>query len=344
MRLGFVIGAGPSMRGLANEVVAFERAGLDSVTVSEAYTFDAVSQLGYLAARTERVELATGILPLFSRTPTMMAMTAAGLDFVADGRFRLGIGASGPQVVEGFHGVRYDSPLARIRETIDICRMVWRREKLSFTGKQYQIPATSGSGEGKPLKLINQPVRNRIPITVAGTGERTVALAAEMAEGWEPIFFHPERAKSIWREALTRGKGARFAELAPLEVCVRVPVAVGEDTSAEFEAARAQLALYIGGMGPRGHNFYNDLARRYGYEEVADEVQDLYLAGRIGEARARVPDELVDATSLVGTAGHVRERLGAFADAGVTMINMMPLSANRAHRLRAVELLRDAID
>lgn len=333
---------GRPMAELAAEVADYEAAGLDSVTVGEAYTFDAVSQLGYLAARTERIELATGILPLFSRTPTMLAMTAAGLDYASAGRFRLGIGASGPQVVEGFHGVVYDAPLGRTRETVEVCRAVWRRERLVHQGRRYQVPlpAGVGSGEGKPLKLINKPVRDRIPVTIAGTGPRNAALAAEIAEGWEPIFFHPGRAAHVWGEALAEGRAKRADELGPLDIAVRVPVAVGDDVGHLEGAVRAQLALYIGGMGSRGHNFYNDLAVRYGYPDAARTVQDLFLDGKVKEAAAAVPQELVDSTALVGPAGAVRERIAAFGEAGVTLLNLSFLAPDHATRLRDLESVR----
>ncbi|WP_181778777.1 LLM class F420-dependent oxidoreductase [Pseudonocardia pini] len=343
MRIGLMLDYGRPMAELATEVAEYEAAGLESVTVGEAYTFDAVSQLGYLAARTRTVELATGILPLFSRTPTMTAMTAAGLDYASDGRFRLGIGASGPQVIEGFHGVLYDAPLGRTRETVDVCRAVWRREKVVHQGRRYQVPlpAGVGSGEGKPLKLINRPVRDRIPITIAGTGPRNAALAAEVAEGWEPIFFHPGRAAAVWGEALAEGRAKRAEELGSLDIVVRVPTAIGDDVAHLEGAVRAQLALYIGGMGSRGKNFYNDLAVRYGYPEQARVIQDLFLSGKAAEAAAAVPQELVDATSLVGPRGAVAERLAAFAEAGVTLVNLSPLAPDHSTRLRDIETLRD---
>jgi F420-dependent oxidoreductase-like protein len=341
MRIGLVAGLAPAMAAFGDEVAAMEAVGLESVTVGEAYTFDAVSQLGYLAARTSSLQLTTGILPLFSRTPTLIAMTAAGLDHVSDGRFVLGLGASGPQVVEGFHGVAYDAPLARTRETVEICRTVWRREPLVHTGRRYTIPLPpeQGTGEGKPLKLINRPARARIPITIAGTGPKNVALAAEIADGWEPIFFHPGRADRVWSEALAAGRARRDPELGPLEVVVRVPLAIGTDTAAAFEQARGQVALYVGGMGSRTTNFYNALARRYGYEAEASTIQDHYLAGRVPEAIAAVPDELVAATSLIGTTAQVAAGLRAFAAAGTTLLNVTPLAPSADARIADVAAL-----
>jgi F420-dependent oxidoreductase-like protein len=272
-------------------------------------------------------------------------MTAAGLDYVSGGRFRLGLGASGPQVVEGFHGVRYDAPLGRTREIVSICRSVWRREKLVHVGSHYQIPLPEGqgSGEGKPLKLINKPVRERIPISLAALGQKNVALAAELAEGWEPIFFHPGRVQDVWGAALDEGFSRRPADLGRLEIIVRAPLAIGEDVEAQVEQARAQLALYIGGMGSRGHNFYNDLAVSYGYATEAAQIQDLFLSGQVKAAAAAVPRDLVDAVSLIGPAEHVSERLAAFAAAGASLVNVTPLAEDHKSRVRDVEVLRGLI-
>src|SRR5690348_2835823 len=200
MRIGMPINYSGGFAETVEELADFEAVGLDIVSVAEAYSFDAVSQLGFIAARTSRLTIASGIFQLYTRTPTLTAMTAAGLDFVSGGRFSLGLGASGPQVIEGFHGVPYDAPLARTREIVEICRMVWRREPVHHQGEYYQIPLPPGRGTGlgKPLKIINQPVRPRIPVVLGAVGPRNVALAAEIAEGWQPLFFHPERAHAVW--------------------------------------------------------------------------------------------------------------------------------------------------
>lgn len=325
------------------EIAELEHEGLDGVVIAEAYSMDAVSRLGYIAARTSRVELATGILPIYSRTPTLTAMTAAGLDLVSNGRFVLGIGTSGPQVIEGFHGVAFDDPVQRTREIMEICRAVWRREEVSYDGSAYTLPlpADQGMGLGKPLKLIDTPVRERIPIQVASIGPRNVELTAELAEGWQPIFFHPDRAGAVFGAALAAGSSRRPAELGPLETMTSVPVAVGDDVDEHLEQARQRLAFYIGGMGARGRNFYNDLARRYGYVEEAARIQDLFLGGKRAEAIAAVPDELVRSTSLIGPADHVRERLAAFAAAGVTTIIAQAMVDTREGRLAALAQLRD---
>src|SRR6185295_4336340 len=219
MRIGMFLSYAGGFAETVTDLADYERAGLDIVFVPEAYSFDAVSQLGFIAAKTERVQIASGIFQLYSRTPALTAMTAAGLDYVSGGRFTLGLGASGPQVIEGWHGVPYDAPVGRTREIIEICRMVWRRERLEHAGRHYTIPlpADRGTGLGKPLKLINQPVRERIPIVVAALGPKNVAMAAEIAEGWEPIFYLPERADQVWDDSLAAGRAKRDPSLGDLD-------------------------------------------------------------------------------------------------------------------------------
>lgn len=340
MRIGVQLGYAGGFKEAAEQVVELERAGIDVVAVAEAYSFDAVSQLGYLAARTSRVELVSGVLPIYTRTPALLAMTAAGLDFVSDGRFRLGIGTSGPQVMEGFHGVPFDAPLGRTREVVEICRAVWRRERVSYDGRHYQLPLPGGTGLGKPLKLINQPVRERIPISIAALGPRNVALTAEVAEGWQPVFFYPEKAFDVWGSALAAGFARRDPSLGPLDVMAGVSLAIGDDVQDRLAWAKPQLALYIGGMGARGRNFYHNLATRYGFGEVADRIQQLYLSGRKDEAIAAVPDELVRAVSLIGPRGFVAERVAAFASAGVTTLLAGPLAHEPGEALRFMAELR----
>jgi len=342
VRIGIQASYSGGFHQTAAEIRELESAGLDLATVAEVYTFDAVSQLGYLAAVTDRVELMSGIFPIYSRTPALTAMTAAGLDFVSDGRFTLGLGASGPQVIEGWHGVPYDAPLQRTREVVEICRQVWRRERLVHEGPKYTVPlpAEQGTGLGKPLKLINTPVRDRIPVMLAALGPKNVELAAEIAEAWEPIFFMPERAGSVWGDSLAAGKAKRDPALGDLQIVVGVPVAIGDDVEPMLDLVRPQLALYIGGMGARGRNFYNDLARRYGYEDEARTIQDLYLDGKKDEAAAVVPEELVRAVSLVGPESHVAERVAAFRGAGVTTLVLQPLDDSPESRLRTVETMK----
>jgi F420-dependent oxidoreductase-like protein len=345
MRIGMQINYAGNFAESVADIVALEKAGLDIVAIPEAYSFDAVSQLGYIAAKTERVEIASGILQIYTRTPTLTAMTAAGLDFVSGGRFTLGIGASGPQVIEGFHGVRYDAPLGRTREIVEICRQVWRRERVVHDGKHYRIPlpAGEGTGLGKPLKIINHPVRERIPIMLAALGPKNVAMTAEIAEGWQPIFFHPEKAGAVWGPALAEGKAKRDPALGPLDVSVMVPLAIGDDVASLVDHVRPLVALYVGGMGARGKNFYFELACRYGYEAEAKQIQDLYLDGKKDEAAAAVPADLLGAMSLVGPRGHVKERLAAFAEAGVTTLHVSPLEPGTERRVEAVRQLRDLL-
>jgi F420-dependent oxidoreductase-like protein len=266
-------------------------------------------------------------------------MTAAGLDFVSDGRFRLGIGTSGPQVIEGFHGIEFDAPIGRTREIVEICRAVWRRERVQYAGKHYQLPlpADRGTGLGKPLQLINHPVRERIPITIASLGPKNVELTAEIAEGWQPVFYLPEKADSIWGEALAAGTAKRDPALGPLDVMVHASLAIGDDVEERLDWVKPQLALYIGGMGAKGRNFYHNLAMRYGFGEVANQIQELYLSGRKREATDLVPDELVRGMSLVGPRGFIAERLAAFAEAGVTTMLVSPLAADPEESVRHVE-------
>ncbi|WP_329424531.1 LLM class F420-dependent oxidoreductase [Streptosporangium sp. NBC_01495] len=343
MRIGMALNYSGGFKETVAELADYEKAGLDIVFVAEAYSFDAVSQLGYIAARTERLQIAAGILPIYSRTPALLAMTAAGLDYVSDGRFTLGLGASGPQVVEGFHGVPYTAPLGRTREVIEICRQVWRRERLTYEGRHYTVPlpADQGTGLGKPLKLINHPVRERIPVVIAAIGPKNVELAAELAEGWEPIFYVPEKAADVWGASLAAGKAKRDPALGELDVIAQAALAIGDDVSGWLELGRPMAALYIGGMGAKGRNFYNDLARRYGYEKEAEQIQNLYLDGRKDEAAALVPHELLEKMSLIGPEGHVRERLQAMRESGVTTVNVAPLAGTHEERVRLIERVRE---
>lgn len=331
MKLSMQLSYRDGFREAAQQLADYEKAGLDVVWVAEAYGFDGVSLMGYIAALTEHVQIGSGILPLYSRTPTLLAMSAAGVDALSDGRCILGIGASGPQVIEGFHGVPYDKPLARTREIVDICRKVWAREdRLTHDGPLYPLPLPEGRGTdlGKPLKIIAHPVRSRIPIFVAALGEKNVEMAAEIAEGWLPLFFLPERARTVFGPALAAGADKRSPDLPPLEISAGGLACIGERerTRAVLDTfARPVAALYIGGMGARGKNFYNALVRRYGFEAEAEEIQRLYLAGKRDEAAAKVPDELLELTNLCGSEGFVRERIAAFREAGVTVLSAIPI-------------------
>ncbi|MEV3901441.1 LLM class F420-dependent oxidoreductase [Mycobacterium sp. NPDC050551] len=345
MRTGIFLSYAGGFKEAVEDVVELEKVGVGIALVAEAYSYDAISQLGYLAAKTSTIELGSGVVPIYVRTPSLLAMTAAGLDYVSDGRFRLGIGTSGPQVMEGFHGVPFDAPLGRTREVVEICRQVWRRENVVHNGRHYQIPlpADRGTGLGKPLHLINHPVRERIPITIAALGPKNVELTAEIAEGWQPVFFFPEKADDVWGDALRGGSAKRDPQLGPLDVMVSASLAIGDDVEDRLAWAKPQLALYIGGMGARGQNFYHKLATRYGYGEIADHIQDLFLAGKKAEAIDAVPDELVRSVSLVGTRGFVKERLAAFAEAGVTTMLVHPLTGDRRESVRFVEELQSLL-
>jgi F420-dependent oxidoreductase-like protein len=346
MRIAMELGYG-NLKETVQNLGDFENAGLDMVSVGEAYSFDAVSQLGYVAAKTN-LEITSGILQMYARTPACTAQSAAALDYLCDGRFTLGIGASGPQVVEGFHGVRYDSPVGRTREIVEICRQVWRRQPLQHSGRHYEIPLPQGGGPGKPLKLINHPVRSAIPITIAAMGPKNVELTAELAENWEPFFFHPEKALEVWSEPLAAGAARRDSALGPLGIVVSAFVLIIDDAqlaqAAIDLAVRPHLALYIGGMGSREQNFYNDLAHRYGYGEAALRVQDLFLSGKREEAAAAVPEELARAVSLIGTPAEVAERITQMQKAGVSTIKARPVALEHADKVGAIERLRSLID
>jgi len=327
MKLGMQLGYAGGFKEGVEQLATLEKAGLDVVWVAEAYGFDAVSHMGYVAAKTERVQIGSGILPIYSRTPTLLAQTAAGVDYVSGGRTILGLGASGPQVIEGWHGVPFDRPLQRTREIIDICRRVWRREVITHDGSCYTLPLPSekGTGLGKPLKMLTHPVRDRIPIYVASIGPKNVEETAEVADGWLPIFYVPEKAKDVWGESLEKGGANRSTDLAALEVVAGGMVAIGDGLENLKEMGRPMVALYVGGMGARGKNFYNSLAQRYGFEKEAKEVQDLYLSGKKEEAAAAVPQALIDSMALIGSPGYVKERIAAYKESGVTVLNITPM-------------------
>ena len=330
MKLGTTVGMRDDPDKFAAHAKRLEDVGVDYLWTGEAYTADAVSTMGFLAAVTRKAQIGSSILPLYSRTPTLMAMTAVGLDKLSRGRFVLGLGASGPQVIEGFHGVPYDAPLARTREIIEICRSVWRRDRLVHEGANYQVPLAEGQGTGlgKALKIMDHPVRERIPIFVASLGPKNVAMTAELAEGWLPLHYWPDRAHELWGSSLEEGKAARSPDLPPLEIVAGGSLAIGDDVDALRDRDRPMLALYYGGMGAKGKNFYNDVLRRYGYEKEAEQIQDLYLGGDRKAAAALIPDELVAGMSLIGDAGFVKDRIAAYRESGVTVLNVQPVGPN----------------
>jgi F420-dependent oxidoreductase-like protein len=325
MRLGISFGyqdwgAGlPGAIALAQEA---DRLGYHSGWVAEAYGTDAITPITWLLAHTEHLKMGSAIAQMPARAPAMTAMTAVTLDLMSGGRFLLGIGASGPQVSEGWYGEQYGKPLAKTREYLDIVRTVWKREApLEHHGEFYDIPynGPGATGLGKPLKIIVHPRTAEIPIYIASIGPKNVELTAEIADGWLPIFYSPTRAHDVWGDALARGFAAGDADrAASFDVAPTVTVVLGDDVQALRDKVKPMVALYVGGMGAKGKNFYNDLACRYGYEDVAAEIQDLYLGGNKAEATALVPDDLVDDVSLIGPKERIADRLDIWKDAGVT--------------------------
>ncbi len=342
MQIGYSGGFAESVA----QVQALEKAGMDIVYVAEAYGYDAPTLMGYLAAETETIQIASGILPIYTRTPTLLAMTAAGLDELSGGRAILGLGASGPQVIEGFHGVPYDAPIGRTREIIDICRKVWKREEpVVHDGKRYQLPLPEGQGTGlgKPLKMITHPRRADIPIHVASLGPKNVQMTAELADGWLPILFHPERAKDVWGADVDAGLAKRSAELGPLDVIAGGLLSIGPESQVGGfrDFTRGMVALYVGGMGARDRNFYNQLFQRYGYEAEAKQIQDLYLDGKKQEAAAAVPESFLEETSLCGDEGYVKDRIAQFKAAGVTVLNVTPIAPDLEGQQRMIAKVKE---
>jgi len=334
-------------RGMAQEVAALEKAGVDTFWFAESYSVDSVSAMGYYAALTERATLASGILNIYSRTPAALAMTAAGIDELSQGRFMLGLGASGPQVIEGFHGVAFDTSVTRMRETVEVCRKVWKREeKLTYDGQTIHIPLPEGQGTGlgKPLKIINHPYREDIPIALATLGARSVEMTAEIADAWLPAFFMAESAQDVWGVALSAGSDRRAPDRPPLQIYAGGPVAIGDGLEAYRDMARPRTALYVGGMGAKDRNFYNQIFRQYGYVEEAEAIQQLYLAGRKSEAEAAIPQAFLDATSLVGPEAFVRDRLAVYEAAGVTHLHVSFLGTTTAERVRHCDALKNIME
>src|SRR3989475_11561945 len=319
MRLGFAMGYAPpgtnptELIELAGEA---ERLGYDSAWAAEAWGTHRVPGLSWLAATTSTLKLGAGIMQIPARTPAMTAMTAATLDLMSGGRFLLGLGTSGPQVAEGWHGQAFGKPLGRTREYVEIVRAVINRELVEHRGDHYEIPYTGeeATGLGKPLKLMMHPVRSQIPIYLAAIGPKNVALAVEVADGWLPVWLSPERLDDVFGDALAVARdGFDVAAFS-------VPVALSGDLQAARDFVKPHLALYVGGMGARGQNFYNTLVGRYGYEAEAATIQDLYLGGKKLEAIAAVPDALVDEVALVGSRERIADRLGAWRESGVTTL------------------------
>jgi len=326
VKLGLFLKTAEAAQGLNMDVVLeAERLGYDSCWAGESYSSDAVTPVTWVLARTTKIKAGTSIMQMSARTPAMAAMTAMTLQALSGGRFLCGIGPSGPQVIEGWHGQAFGKPLKKTREYVEVVRAILRREKpVEYRGEYYQIPyvGSDATGLGKPLKSILHG-RATLPIYLAAIGPRNVALAAEIADGWIPVFFSPSRM-AMFREWLADGfraaaKTGTEAERS-FDVMPLVHVVVGPDAAACRAAVKPRLALYVGGMGARGRNFYNDVARRYGYEAAAKTIQDLYLAGRKDEAVAAVPDALVDEVALCGPRERIRERVAEWNAAGVTTL------------------------
>jgi F420-dependent oxidoreductase-like protein len=332
MKISTTLGFDGDPARYARKARDLESAGVDLIWSGEIYGFDLVSSLAYLAGQTTSLELMTGILPIYSRTPALVAQTAATIDALSNGRFHLGLGSSGPQVIEGWHGVAFDRPLLRTREIIEICRKVWTREPLTYEGRAYELPlpAGEGTGLGKPLKLMAKPVRQDIPVWIAAIGPKNVELAAELAQGWQPIHFVPDRFEQVWGEALKAGAAKRSNDLGPLQIMAGGNVALGSGPAVREarEATRATIGFYVGGMGAREKNFYNELFQRYGWVDEAREIQDLFLSGRRDEAMAKVPDEYIDLATLAGDPGYVRDRIGVYKAIGVTYLNINVIGAD----------------
>jgi len=349
MRLGVNFGYqdwGANLVGAVSMAKEADALGYSSGWTAEAYGTDAVTPLTWMLAQTERMSFGPAIMQMPARTPAMTAMTAATLDLMSGGRFLLGLGLSGPQVVEGWHGQAYGKPLTKTREYVEIVRTILAREApLEHHGPHYDIPYTGpdATGLGKPLKLIVHPRRPDIPIYLASIGEKNVELTAEIADGWLPIFFSPERYREAFGPSIEAGlaKAGNGKTLADFDIAPTVTVIVGDDIELLRSFVKPMIALYVGGMGARGRNFYNALACRYGYEAAATEIQDLYLDGRKEEAAAKVPGEWLLHSHLVGPRGWVKERIAAYREAGVTMLQVNPVGPDP---VRQIEALRELVD
>ncbi len=315
-----------------------ERLGYDSVWTAEAYGSDAATVLAWFAAQTERIKLGAAIFQMPGRTPAMTAMTAATIDQLSDGRMKLGIGSSGPQVAEGWHGQRFGRQLQRTREYVAVVRMALARERVDFHGETLELPLPDGPG--KALKLTIGPVQERIPILLAAIGPKNTALAGEVADGWIPTFFSPDHV-SEFRPLLEEGAAKAGRSLDGFEIAPTVNAYVSDDRDAARDLMRPMLALYVGGMGSRDKNFYNALVQRYGYEAAAQEVQDLYLEGRKDEAAAALPEDLIDLVSLCGPRDVVRERLRVYRDAGVGTLMITPMAFAREERIEQLRLVAE---
>jgi len=343
MRLGLHVGywgLGLTPDQQLDLVKEAEAAGWDSVWAAEAYGSDAATVLGWIAGHTERIRIGSAIFQIPARSPAMTAMTAATLDHLSNGRLIIGIGSSGPQVAEGWHGQRFPNQLQRTREYVDIVRKALARERLEYDGEQYTLPLPDGPG--KALKLMIGTVQDRVPIYLAAIGPKNTQLTGEIADGWMPTFFSPEHV-SEFKELLEEGARRSGRSLNGFDIAPNVNIAIDDDLDRARDLMRPFLALYVGGMGSRKQNFYNALVRRYGFEEAADEVQDLYLSGKKDEAAAALPAELIDMTSLCGPRDRIEERLDVYRDAGVGTLITTPVAFDPEERKRIIRELAEMV-
>ncbi|MDQ3643924.1 MAG: LLM class F420-dependent oxidoreductase [Actinomycetota bacterium] len=344
MRLGLHVGywgLGLTPEQQLEIVLEAQSAGFHSVWAAEAYGSDTATVLAWLAANTDRIRVGSAIFQMPGRTPAMTAMTAATLDNISGGRMLLGIGSSGPQVAEGWHGQPFAKQLQRTREYVAIVRKALARERLEFEGETYTLPLPDGPG--KALKLTISPVQDRIPIYIAAIGPKNTQLTGEIADGWLPTFFSPEHIgefRALLEEGAARAGGDKAIDDS-FDIAPNVNVSIDDDLDRARDAVRPLLALYVGGMGSKDKNFYNALVRRYGFEDAADEVQDLYLAGKKEEAAAALPADLIDRTSLCGPKEHVAERLAVYRDAGVGTLICTPMAFDPEERKRMIRDLAE---
>ena len=346
MRLGLHVGywgLGLSADEQLTLVREAESAGFDSVWAAEAYGSDAATVLAWIAAQTEKIKIGSAIFQMPGRTPAMTAMTAATLDNLSDGRVILGIGSSGPQVAEGWHGQRFAHQLARTREYVAILRKALARERLEFKGETYELPLPDGPG--KALKLMIPPVQEKIPIYIAAIGPKNMQLTGEIADGWMPTFFSPEHVgefRELLEEGAARADGDKKIDDS-FDIAPNVNLCISDDIDAARDVMRPFLALYIGGMGSKKKNFYNALVRRYGFDDAAEEIQNLYLEGKKDEAATAIPAELIDKTALVGPVDRVKERLEMYRDAGVGTLITTPIAPDMAGRSKMLHALADLL-
>jgi F420-dependent oxidoreductase-like protein len=343
MRLGLMLGywgLGLTAEDQIELVREAEASGFDSVWTAEAYGSDAATPLAWFAAQTERIRLGAAILQIPGRSPAMTAMTAVTLDHLSGGRFSLGLGTSGPQVAEGWHGQRFGHQLARTREYVEIVRKALARERLTYAGEQFTLPLPDGPG--KALKLMLAPVQKRIPIYIAAIGPKNTQLVGEIADGWLPVFFSPEHVDAS-RELLEQGAARSGRSLEEFDIAPTVQVSIDEDVDRARDVMRPFIALYVGGMGSREKNFYNRLVRRYGFDDAAGEIQDLYLAGKKQEAAAAIPPELIDLVTMCGPRERVAERLEVYREAGVGTLIASVMAPDGDVRRRTVRELAEML-